>query len=321
MKPEKWRFKNFWPGWPRQRGESSPATGNATAVLARSITRAGSKQAFYTARFLADKSLVDDCCRAYAYLRWADDVVDESEQSDDERTSFVKRQHDLIDSLYASQRPEYLVAEEEILADLVKHDRENDSGLQSFIRGIFAIIEFDAKRKGRLISQQELDWYSDCLAKAVTDGLQYFIGNGHVYPRGDSQYLAATGAHVAHLLRDTVEDTANGFFNIPREYLEAHGIGPDEVNSAAYQAWVRGRVQQAREHFRTGKRYLNTLDVLRCKLAGHLYCARFESVLDTIERDSYVLRADYREQRNRATRLKIARTAISLTLQHVTRRR
>ena len=305
-----------------------PGTGRAlsgsdatTARLGRSITSAGSKQAYYTARLLVDKSLVDDFCRAYAYLRWADDVVDESAQSDDDRIAFVKRQRELIASLYAGKTPVGLVAEEQILADLVRHDRGDDGGLQSFIRGIFAIIEFDANRKGRLISQQELDWYSEALGKAVTDGIQYFIGNRQAYPRGENQYLAATGAHVTHLLRDTVEDTENGFFNIPREYLEAHDIGPEDLNSPAYHAWVRGRVEQARAYFRKGKRYLDGLEVWRCKMAGHLYCARFEGVLDTIERDSYALRANYHERRNRTARLEIVKTGVSVTLRHVAGRR
>ena len=301
--------------------EAGSGSDHATAELARSITRAGSKQAFYTARLLVDKDLKDDFCRAYAYLRWADDVVDETAQSDDDRIAFVKRQRELVDSLYAGQPPGGLAAEEQILADLVRHDRGDDSGLQSFIRGIFAIIEFDAIRKGRPISQQELDWYSETLGKAVTDGIQYFIGNGQAYPRGESQYLAATGAHVTHLLRDTVEDTENGFFNIPREYLEAHDIGPEDLNSPAYQAWVRGRVEQARAYFRQGKRYLDGLEVWRCKMAGHLYCARFEGVLDTIERDSYALRANYHKRRSRTARLGLAKTGVSVTLRHLAGRR
>ena len=43
---------------------------------------------------------------------------------------------------------------------------------------MFAIIEFDIYRQGRLISEQELAWYTERLGESVTDGLQYFIGNG-----------------------------------------------------------------------------------------------------------------------------------------------
>ncbi|MCK4450022.1 MAG: squalene/phytoene synthase family protein [Anaerolineae bacterium] len=215
---------------------------DTTAGLAQSITRASSKQTYYTARLMVDKDLVSDFDRAYAYFRWADDIIDVSSQSDDERTSFIRRQRELIDRLYRNERPDDLTPEEEIVADLISHDKGENSGLQSFIRNMFAIIEFDAYRKGRLISQQELTWYSNCLGKAVTDGLQYFIGNGHPYPVTDNRLLAAIAAHIAHLLRDMLLDTADGFINIPREYLEAHGISPEDVDSPPFRAWVRERV-------------------------------------------------------------------------------
>ena len=292
---------------------------DATAALARSITFAGSQQAYYTARLMVDKELVNDFYRAYAYFRWADDIIDVSSQSDDARSSFIKRQRELIDRLYRKERPDRLTPEEEMIADLISHDTAENSGLQAFIRNMLAIIAFDASRKGRFISQQELTWYNNCLGKSVTDGLQYFIGNGHPYPATDNRYLAAIAAHISHLLRDMLPDTVNGFINIPREYLQAHDINPKDVESAPFRAWVQNRVEQARDYFRQGKRYLDELDVLRCKIVGYWYCARFEDVLSTIERDGYILRAVYNKRHKRFTGLKIAWLGVSVTLQHITR--
>ncbi len=291
---------------------------NTTATLARSITRAGSKQSYYTARLLVDKDLVDDCYRAYAYFRWADDVIDGS-QSNGECIAFVKRQKELVNRLYRNERPDDLTPEEEIIADLISHDRSENSGLRSYIYNFLAILEFDARRKGQLVSQQELTWYSDRLGKAVTDDIQYFIGNGHPYPDTDNRYLAATAAHITHMLRDMVEDVPEGFVNIPREYLEAHGLNPEDVDNPAFRAWVQERVELARQYFREGNRYLDELDVLRCKIAGYWYCFRFEVVLDAIERDGYTLRADYSERRSFYTWLKMAWLGVSVTLQHIVR--
>ena len=134
---------------------------DSTADLARSITLVGSKQAYFTARLLIDRDLMDDFYRAYAYFRWTDDIIDVSSQSDDERIAFIRRQRDLIDRLYSDGRTDDLTPEEEILADLISHDRGENSGLQSFIRNMFAIIEFDAYRKGQLIGEEELTWYSN----------------------------------------------------------------------------------------------------------------------------------------------------------------
>jgi phytoene/squalene synthetase len=290
----------------------------ATASMAKSITFHGSKQTYYTARLMVDKDLVDDFFRAYAYFRWADDIIDVSSISQDERLAFITRQRELIDGLYQTRPFDTLSSEEEILAILIQNDRQKNSGLQSFIRNMFAIIEFDAKRKGRLISQDELKWYSDRLSRSVTDGLQYFIGNGHPYPKSTNRYWAAFGAHIAHLLRDTLPDIAEGFVNIPREYLEAHGITPEDITHPAFRAWVKERVDQARHYFEEGQKYFNMLNVLRCKIVGYWYSARFMCVLDAIERDDYVLREVYNERRRLPSWLKIAWLGVSLTLKHAT---
>jgi phytoene/squalene synthetase len=226
----------------------------------------------------------------------------------------------LIDRLYSNERPDDLTPEEKMVADLIGHDRGENSGLQSFIRNMFAVIEFDAYRKGRLVSQQELTSYSDCLGKAVVDGLQYFIGYGHPYPITEDRCLAAIAAHIAHMLRDMAQDTADGYVNIPREYLETHGIGPGDVDSPPFRAWVREQVEQARQYFHKGKRYLDQLDVLRCRIVGYWYCARFEGVLDAIERDGYTLRASYDERHKVSTWLQVAWLTVSLTLRHIARR-
>jgi phytoene/squalene synthetase len=292
----------------------------STAELARSITWKGSMQTYATGRLMVDRDLVDDFYRAYAYFRWIDDVIDVSSLSDEESIAFIRRQRKLIECLYSNEKPDALAPEEKMLAALISHDRGENSGLQSFIRNMFAIIEFDAFRKGWYVSREELEWYSNCLAKSVTDGIQYFIGNGQPYPDGDNRYAAATGAHIAHLLRDTLPDTADGFINIPAEYLEEHDIRPDDVESEPYRAWMQERVEEARQYLEDGKRYLDRMAVLRCKIAGYWYCARFESVLDTIERDEYRLRVDYKERQKLSTWLKIGWLAVIITFRHIAHR-
>lgn len=294
---------------------------DASAKLARAITRANSKQSYYTALVLADRELVDDCCRAYAYFRWADDVVDASSQSREQRVSFMRRQRELIDRLYKGERLDGLAPEEALIADLVRHDGGKSPGLESFIRNFAAVLDFDARRKGFTIGQGELSWYSSCLGKAVTDCIQHFIGNGHVYPASDDRYLAATAAHITHMLRDIVDDIPDGFINLPRELMEEHGIDPSalDVGSPPIRAWVRDQVMLARRYFEAGRRYLDGLGVLRCKLAGYWYCVRFEGVLDAIERDGYILRPVYDERHKPSTWFKMGWLSLLVPLQHVSR--
>ena len=227
-------------------------------ALAQSITRNSSKQAYYTARMMVDRDKVDDFFRAYAYFRWADDVIDIHTQSQQERISFI--------------------------------------------------------------AHEELACYTNRLGRSVTDGILHFVGNGCPYSPSKNRYQAATAAHISHLLRDTVRDTANGFINIPREYLATHGIRPDDFDSPPYRAWVRERVRHARKYFAEGKIYLGELEVLRAKIVGHWYCARFLAVLDTIERDEYLLRDTYNEGRRVSTWIRIGWLGISVTIRHFARR-
>jgi len=287
-----------------------------TANLAKSITQKASKQTYFTARHMVDKNLVDDFFRAYAYFRWADDMIDETLQSRKERISFIKRQRELIDLLYKRKTPTMLSPYEEIIAVLIEHDQKENSKLQSFIRNMFAIVEFDAYRKGRLITKEQLEWYSDCLAKSTTDGLQYFIGNDQKYPIAENQYLAAKAAHIIHLLRDMVDDLQNGFINIPEEYLKLHDIEPHQIENPVFKAWVHHRIDKARKYFKEGKLYLESLEVLRCKTVGLWYCARFEKVLDKIEQEGYMLRDGYNERKRGSNILKMARLALFTPLRH-----
>jgi len=290
---------------------------NTTAALAHSITWAGSKQSYLTARLLADRDLVDDCLRAYAYFRWADDVVDISLQSGAERTAFIARQKMLIENLYRGDRSADLRPEEEMLADLIAHDRGPDSGLRSFIFNFMAVIEFDARRNGRLVTRWELSAYTAWLATAVMDGIQYFIGNGHPYPKTADRTLAVVGAHLVHMLRDTLEDLPAGFVNVPAEDIQGRGIRLEEVESESFRLWVGEQVERARVCLQAGKRYSDSLEVLRCKLAGAWYCARFEWFLNAIQRDGYRLRRTYPERHNLAVWAEMAGLGVTITLRHV----
>jgi phytoene/squalene synthetase len=287
-----------------------------TAALARSITKSSSQQTYLTARLLADRDLADDCMRAYAYFRWADDMIDISIQSSSDRTTFINRQKKLIDYLYQGERPIDITPEEEMLADLVAHDRGSDSGLRSFIQNFMAVIEFDALRRGRQVSRKEMDAYTTRLATAVMDGLQYFIGNGHPYPKTMDRNQAVVGAHIAHMLRDTLEDVPAGYINISSEEIHERNIRIEDPDSEVFRAWVREQVSRAEGCFQAGKGYIDRLDNLRCKLAGAWYCARFEWYLNKIKRDGYCLRESYPGRRALTTWVKMIALGLAITVKY-----
>jgi phytoene/squalene synthetase len=274
-----------------------------------SITKAASKQTYYTIRFLVDRERVDDAFRAYGYFRWVDDVLDAepdsgpvlSETEKSERWAFLKRQKFLLESCYRGELPWDANPQEKMLIELIQGDTEKNSSLQSYLRNMMQVMEFDAMRRGRLVSQVELNDYSYWLASAVTEGLHFFIGHGAFTPHDETRYLAVTASHITHMLRDTFDDVRAGYFNIPREVLEAHHIQPQDVDKEAYRLWVRNRVHLAREYFEAGRSYFRRVENQRCRLAGFAYIARFSWLLDTIEREGYCLRSQYDERKRLGT--------------------
>ena len=283
---------------------------NTSSLLAAAITKAASKQTYFTIRLFVDRERVEDAFRAYGYFRWVDDVLDTEAPfpirgrcGDDpgsrfDKVAFVNRQKSLLETCYRGEMPARLCAEEWMLVDLVRNDKEKNSGLQSYLRNMMAVMVFDVERRSQVISQAELSGYSRALAVAVTEAMYHFIGHDAPSPNHEACYLAVTAAHITHMLRDALEDAEVGYFNIPREYIQARGISPQDVESRAYREWVCGRVKLARMYFKAGREATAQVRNLRCRLAGHAYTARFEWMLRAIERDNYCLRSEYSERKS-----------------------
>lgn len=271
---------------------------NPSQTLATEITWASSKQTYYTIRYLVDREFIPDAYRAYAYFRWVDDYLDAESGTFSEKIAFVNRQQSLLEACYRREDPGNLSIEEEMLVDLVRNDKDKDSGLHFYLNNMMAVMKFDVERRGRLISQAELSEYSRSLATAVTEALHYFIGHTCSPPNNETRYMAVRGAHVVHMLRDMEEDIATGYINIPSEYLEMHATSFKDVDDPLFQKWVYNRVQLASMYFRIGRDYIARLKNLRCRLAGFAYIARFEWTLTAIVRDDYRLRAAYPERKS-----------------------
>ncbi len=275
-----------------------PELERARQNLAIDITRAASRQTNLTIRLLVDRGRRLDAYRAYGYFRWLDDQLDQDGMSRRERLQFASQQHALMDRCYHGELPQHPGPEEAMLVDLIHGDREHASGLQAYIRNMMSVMTFDAERRGRLISTQELNQYTLWLATAVTEALHYFIGHGSWSPHDGTRYLAVTAAHITHMLRDTLEDLQAGYINIPLELVQSCKLDPYDAGSPFYKKYIQKRVQLARTYFNLGKSYLSRVASLRCRAAGYAYIARFDSVLSAIQQDDYCLRSEYPECKN-----------------------
>jgi phytoene/squalene synthetase len=278
---------------------------------ASAITKDASKQAHYTIRLLVDRERADDAYRAYAYFRWVDDIVDADLRTVPDGSTFLERQTALLENCSCGGSARNTTPDDSMLVQLIQQDHEHDSGLQIYLRNMMKVMEFDAGRRGRLISMAELDQYTRYLASAVTEAMHYFIGHGCYSPQNESRYLAVTGAHIIHMLRDAYEDLQIGYYNVPREVLEAGRIRPQDIQSKAYRAWVQSRIKLARDYFNSGKEYISQVENTRCRIAGFAYIARFEWLLHTIQQETYVLRPAYSERKSFRTKYRMTLLTLS----------
>jgi phytoene/squalene synthetase len=269
-----------------------PSPTRPSALLlayAAQLTRRGSYHTYMVIRLLVDRDLVADAYRAYAYFRWLDDVLDLQLNDREQRLAMVAGQRELARRAFEGDYPQPACDEERLLLDVVRNRRRNHPGLPSYVDHMLRVMEFDALRRGRLVSAAELDRYTTWLSTAVMDGLTYFIGHRDAYPETAARYKAVAAAHISHMLRDADEDVAGGYVNIPREVLEAHHLAPADMLAPEYRAWVRDRVALAETLFHDGKRYIRGLPNVRSRIAGLAYCASFEAVLRRVARNDYAL--------------------------------
>lgn len=266
--------------------------------LAARITKAGSRQTYFTFRCLADRERVKAGFQAYAYFRWLDDLLDCTSGTAQGKAELLERQMSMLDACYRREAPGEVTTEEQMLVDLVQADLEEHSGLQIYLRNMMQVMAFDVARCGRLVSQAELDEYSRLLSSAVTELMYYLFGHDHSPAPDNTRYHAVFAAHIVHMLRDLVEDIEVGYFNLPSELVRAGMLSPEQVNSLAFRKWVFSRVALAHKYFQLGRQSIARAKSFRCRLAGYAYIARFEWMLRAIERDQYSLRRDYPERKS-----------------------
>jgi phytoene/squalene synthetase len=266
--------------------------------LAAAITRAASKQTYYTIRFLMDRDRVQDAYRAYAYFRWLDDQIDTAAGPQTEKLSLIQHQRELLEACYQRTPPSQLRPEEQFLAKLVEGDQEQNSGLQCYLRNMMAVMSYDVQRCGLVISHAELTRYTGLLSKAVTEYMFYFIGHKNDPPNGPARYQAVYGAHIVHMLRDMYDDIAVGYYNFPDELSPEGHVSAEVVQSQPFREWVFERARLAHRYFNVGRKYIIQNKSFRCRLAGLAYLARFEWMLKVIEKEQYCLRLQYPDRKS-----------------------
>ena len=161
------------------------------------------------------------------------------------------------------------------------------------------VMAFDVGRRGRLVSGAELDEYTRSLAVAVSDAMHHFIGHGRRHAHDEAGTWPCRARTSSTCCATRYDDLQAGYFNVPREVLEAASIGPGDTDSDAYRAWVAARVELAQRYLDAGRSYFRSVECRRHRLAGLAYIGRFDWLTQTIARDGFRLRPAYDDARSR----------------------
>ena len=180
----------------------------------------------------------------YAYFRWFDDIVDSLRLHPEESRFIINRQKIFLSELYSEEPPEELSTEELFLAHLVRFDRTQEKNLRQDLETLIGSMEFDAKRRGKVISSQELEQYiNDNVIPYVN--ITSSILNVKFYPKQDLIEIARAG-FVVNYLYDLREDLSLGYINIPLEEIEQYEIYLENPDSREVQSWIRDKMEDLR---------------------------------------------------------------------------
>ena len=114
--------------------------------------------------------------------------------------------------------------------DLVRQADGSGAGLETYLRHMMRVMDFDLRRRGRLVTEAELNDYTK-LARDRGDRSHALLHRPWrlVRPRSETRYMAASGAHILHMLRDTFVDLRAGYWNVPGRCSRPHSIEPEDV--------------------------------------------------------------------------------------------
>jgi squalene synthase HpnD len=206
-------------------------------------TRA-SGSSFYAAMRILPRERREAIFHIYGFCRAVDDVADASGPREPRLAALAQWRAD-IDALYAGPAPARVQG-------LVEPMRHYDLRREDFL-DIIAGMEMDVEADIRAPDLATLDLYCDRVASAVGRLCVRVFGMEDTSGTALAHHLGRA-LQLTNILRDLDEDAARGRLYLPREALEAAGIGSNDpapvLTHPALGAACAQVIARAREHFR-----------------------------------------------------------------------
>lgn len=204
----------------------------------------------------------------FAYVKVIDNVVD-VERDAEKALAYMVRQRRLMEACYAGAAPDgELPRPDHFGRQFFLQDARAGAPLRSCFEDVFAVMEFDVRRRGRVLSHDELDAHLVATGEPGIRFLTTFMAPEVELP---PPYLAlASRAYLwADSLLDLEEDLADGLINVPAEAIERFELTP-AVEDAALPLWVAEQAGRTMGYFDQALAQTDELEhpalILFCKL-------------------------------------------------------
>ncbi len=251
---------------------------------AESITRKSTHFGYLLCKTFFKAETTLPLFQAYAYFRWLDDLVDQSNDSKESLASFMIRQKNLVTSWYNDESPQVSNLYETFIRETISHDKANELQLHSMIENFIEAIAWDVSRRYSIVSKHELGIYSLRLGRSYAEGLLFGLGMKSNNPNYDIALdKCGSAAHIAHTLRDLSIDLNLGYINISCEDMKLFDIDPLDPTLHGIGKWVAFSVEKAEALFSEGKIYQKTFPTIKSRIVFDIVCSRYLSVLRRVK--------------------------------------
>jgi len=219
---------------------AAPSVAEAYAYCRR-ITHSRGANFSVGFRFLPDRKR-NAVYAAYAFCRWADDIVDDPGDDAAERLDAWERE---LEACYAGQPTHTITV---ALADALQHFAIPQAGFAALIAGCRQDLV-----KTRYADFAELLGYCDLVATSISDISLSILGYEKPEATEYGRHLA-TALQLTNVTRDIGDDLRRDRIYLPREDLDRFGVSERELFERAHNERMRSLIvfeaERAMEQFR-----------------------------------------------------------------------
>ena len=223
-----------------------PAELNTAIKQAEKIVKGRSRKAYVMSKLLIPRFTRGYLYLCYSYLRWVDDVVDNSEIDVEKKKNFINRQEKLFDNFDNSINLKHLSTEESYLFYFMNYANEIDQKfLIEEVKKMVESMKMDLFRlEGNgVFSESVLANYISIQTNSMFNLVHTFIIKEN---KNDSIYHnLGTFFWYAATFRDLLEDYNSGFINISREEIEKFNIDIEKLDddNNVVKHWIKYKIK------------------------------------------------------------------------------